>query len=750
VFHVEESKLLSLLKYDRSKNYLKTMQVTSSRTPLLGRELEITRIVDILRDRFTNYDEPISTDDRTSLKVAVLTGLPGTGKTRLLESHEMIMKQLNITNYLPIVVKYYNGHSLTIHDEDDNISIEESFTCRLLYRFFFDSINAPVDFVEFMNLYFSSDVRVSLTATICAMKEAFQEATQYKAGAENPLAIYLGVDEYQAIPESKINPLLDVFLKASLELKKSHIILLPVLAGTEWGKIKGLGSSSFVADRVPIKPFNFSLTLSLSSFILGDLNPLDPPLLTSAITRNCLYSLGGVPRFIIKYWDKVLKLENFRDSDALRKEKINVLELYAGQNKQIDKRGLILLVAYSFAHVPVENTESSGISLVVSKEDEKGPLTWQQLSNRGLVMLQETDVANSSYVLLPFHFLEICAGYADMVFEYTEIESLFLNQLTTILRLITVEFETDPWRSWEKFGALYYTLKINALLLIGKKNISLANFLHDGRYDEKLTTDLDTCVDLQPCRTVESHEKFNLSTSESYSEKGNFPKKNQLLDCKAVFSNAEFGSGIDIFFALRKSDNSGYVIILDQRKKEAKKLGEKYMKDLSHRITKSIPEYLAKKNRIKSPSTWNRLTQNLFGRTSTVTPNPVQRVEFVNVIFSTWGIIGEMNPQFPPNTCVFGWKQITKFLMPFTNHPAVTGMVDVNVINQSLLQSLLNIGPEDAKAIISERAKNYFRSFEELKRFLSSYRQKQNKKEEPLTEDNLHLLFFVDDYTKGK
>jgi hypothetical protein len=215
------------------------------------------------------------------------------------------------------------------------------------------------------------------------------------------------------------------------------------------------------------------------------------------------------------------------------------------------------------------------------------------------------------------------------------------------------------------------------------------------------------------------------------------------LECTTVFINAECGKGIDIFFALKRSDSNGYVMILDQRKKEAKKLGPTYLKNLSDLITSSIPTFL--QNNWLSEMKFN--LRKRFYPTS-ATPPLSQQVQFIPVIFSTWGIIGADRTEYPQNTCIYGWKQITKFLMPFTNHPAVTGMVDVNVINQSLLQVLLAIDADTAKAVIAQREKKCFRSFASLEDFLSLKRTEDKKKAKNLEDSNLKLLFFLDDYVK--
>jgi hypothetical protein len=109
-----------------------------------------------------------SSTNRTDFRHPICVGIPGVGKTRMLEEWNQIFSEVGIseTERIGLLVLYFNGHSICSVDAD--LPIAKTFAWRMLHRHFFEG---SLLFTEFMNQLESSTVYkdVSILQSILAI-----------------------------------------------------------------------------------------------------------------------------------------------------------------------------------------------------------------------------------------------------------------------------------------------------------------------------------------------------------------------------------------------------------------------------------------------------------------------------------------------------------------------------------------------------------------------------------------------------
>jgi hypothetical protein len=688
--------------------------------PLIGREQQIRETVNIFKARREAYQH--SRGDRLLFKIPVFCGLPGTGKTRLLECYPRYLRELEIPvdRSLSIIVPYYNGHAIHLV-VDKEWCIERSFSARVLFTYFYEIRQSSIGkFNEYMDLILQKDVCFSFLESMLAIKQA------HVRKSTEPLVVFLGIDEYQSLGGTKLEDLTELLFGASITLKEHGIYLYPAMAGTEWDRMERFGSSKLLAKRIPVTFLNAQQSLKLAY-------NHSKALIASAANRHCIFQLGGIPRHIVEYCTRVrssLSGNEFPPAEFFERQKRTVIDDYGNVSKLLHNTDLIKLVAFSFSKCLLSPMESSGISLMAKNSTEvlsDKPLSWQGLADRGFLTL---DMVSNLHglVVLPFYLLEKCSDLSSSNTVWTPVQERFLNSLFQTLEAIK-NFEKELWVAWERFGAWYYCLTINSLCLIGKTSIPLRHLLSGYSttppYEKQIK---ETTVLLKPMTVMETSVAFDKVTSPSFQQKGNEVHSVEMFAGHTVFLNAERGGGVDIVFALQIDCQwEEYLIILDQRKKEAAILTEGYLNSLHKKLEESVPNYLR-----ESTSNTEKKTNSRSVQTSTI---PSHRI--LNVVFSTWGRFGNNCKAIPVDLVVFGWKEIRTFLSPFSNHPVVTGLVDVNFIDKTLIENLTGVTSAGAGRLIEKRKTTYVKSLQQLKELLHPT---------AISEDHLDLLFFVEDY----
>ncbi|KAG9404579.1 hypothetical protein AC1031_004780 [Aphanomyces cochlioides] len=251
--------------------------------------------------------------DRTQRPIPVCSGISGLGKTRMLEEGVLILRKILKENEFDcvasVIVPYYNGY--VPKPVEKTMSIEASFSWRLLYRFFLAG-NCMLSFDEWV------EKRLPSNGDQLTLMLALQ-VIQYKLSErlQNPprLYLFLGIDEYQKIenvnaprrdPDTSLLRELVETIGDVLCTQSSKFVLLPMVAGTDLHVISSIAnSSSFVTQRLPMPLLKiqqvFSLVESAEEFV--DL------LEYAQVCRNLVF-LGGVPRWVVEY---LLALKDIKD-----------------------------------------------------------------------------------------------------------------------------------------------------------------------------------------------------------------------------------------------------------------------------------------------------------------------------------------------------------------------------------------------------------------------------------------------------
>ncbi|KAF0684711.1 Aste57867_23327 [Aphanomyces stellatus] len=202
--------------------------------------------------------------DRTKRTIPVCSGISGLGKTRMLEEGKLILRKVLKEKGLEdefnciacVIVPYYNGYSPK--PVEQTMSIEASFSWRLLFRFFLAE-NCLIQFDKwFKKRLPSNGNQLKLKQAL----EVIQHKLSERLGNPPRLYLFLGIDEYQKI--EKVGALQNnsdtTTLRELVETignvlcaQSSKLVLLPMFAGTDLHVISSIANSSnFVTQPLPM------------------------------------------------------------------------------------------------------------------------------------------------------------------------------------------------------------------------------------------------------------------------------------------------------------------------------------------------------------------------------------------------------------------------------------------------------------------------------------------------------------------
>jgi len=139
------------------------------------------------------------TSDRTKYKLPVCVGLPGVGKTRMLEEYLLIFNEMVINQSIGVLALYYNGHSIT--EADRKLSIFCSLGWRILHRFLVEKFHRQVNFTRWMKLLEDDEAlqQMELSIALRIIRKVLVNNCNL-LGKATVISIFLGIDEYQTIP----------------------------------------------------------------------------------------------------------------------------------------------------------------------------------------------------------------------------------------------------------------------------------------------------------------------------------------------------------------------------------------------------------------------------------------------------------------------------------------------------------------------------------------------------------------------
>ncbi|KAH9181782.1 hypothetical protein AeNC1_016242 [Aphanomyces euteiches] len=326
--------------------------------------------------------------DRHGRPIPVCSGISGLGKTRMLEEGAMILREILKENEFDciasVIVPYYNEYMA--NPVEKTMSIEASFSWRLLYRFFLAG-NCTLSFDEWVEKRLPSNGD-QLTLTLAL------EDIQYKLSErlQNPprLYLFLGIDEYlniknvkapRSVPDTSLLRELVGIIVNVLCTQSSKFVLLPMFAGTDLHAISSNPSSSFVTQRLPMPLLNIQQVFSSVESVEGFADLLE----YAQVCRN-LFFLGGVPRWVVEYLLALKVVKDMQPQDST--EKVLPLTVIENCYRTITEK----YVTSTFSVLnPRRRLRLAAFALsgrlVQPDELFDGKLTWSRLRDSSLCLL---------------------------------------------------------------------------------------------------------------------------------------------------------------------------------------------------------------------------------------------------------------------------------------------------------------------------------------------------------------------------
>jgi hypothetical protein len=179
--------------------------------------------------------------------------------------------------------------------------------------------------------------------------------------------------------------------------------------------------------------------------------------------------------------------------------------------------------------------------------------------------LLEEDIENECYVRVPYTLFRVVCRFR-ISDEMSHAEKKFIETLRELHKHVDkVAYDLQPWQLWEKFGAFFYALRINSLIIIGNTSVLCSQILHGA----KMTDDIvDICVNLLPTKVFWSANHLDANTPRHVQRLGNAHERIDWTSGGSIILNGVSGVGVDIFFALPITDDpKRRVLFVDQRKR---------------------------------------------------------------------------------------------------------------------------------------------------------------------------------------
>eukprot|EP01031_Cornospumella_fuschlensis_P027558 gene27558-33284_t len=407
------------------------------KAPLIERDDCIQTIRSVFSERAEVYVSSWQSE-RENYRIPVLVGIPGIGKSRMLNEYKRFLPD-DVGFVAACFVVYNNGHSITSADEQLNIN--QTFAARLLHWFFQEGLvgSDAMRFSTLMESLLSFPERFSSLTLILAcqvIRAALEEAgmiTSY-----DKLTLYIAIDEYQVIPDgseskSRLHQLTDLLVDASIKLPASNIFLFPVFAGVEWGEITAFSSSNPLLVKVTPSLLSLPGSLKIASALF-------PKGFCSSEFLDCMTELGDHPRLAVRFATEAFKLGRKPANSFLELRTQTLTNHGIGSQKGLSTVDLMKLIAHAVVGSQVTPDASSGIN----------DLSWEQLASRGLLQISSTQHVHVSFAFL----YAFCIGMEQalrMISNYTaKLFGIALEYIVVKLPLIQLE----PREKWEHFGPL--------------------------------------------------------------------------------------------------------------------------------------------------------------------------------------------------------------------------------------------------------------------------------------------------------
>ena len=225
-----------------------------------------------------------------------------------------------------------------------------------------------------------------------------------------------------------------------------------MFAGTEWGKVRGVGSSNSIVKKISIPFFDLEQKLEIVAHIY-------PRGCSSEAFVENLHHIGDIARCAVEFCQKSSKSESVLGTDELQVLAFDIEQLHCRQwIENLTRSDMMYLVAFSMSGISVYPTDFPSLPIIASSPH---PLTWQQIADRGLINLLPH--GRDWFVRIPFIVIRECSS--KPIEDVTSpIEVAFLKTLKILIELPSMPLEA--WQKWELFGAHFHCLRINSLLML--------------------------------------------------------------------------------------------------------------------------------------------------------------------------------------------------------------------------------------------------------------------------------------------
>eukprot|EP00039_Didymoeca_costata_P017664 m.328982 g.328982 ORF g.328982 m.328982 type:complete len:989 (+) comp16566_c0_seq26:227-3193(+) len=638
--------------------------------PLKGRDVTVKAFVQALTNiKATVYDTYVS--DRTKHPIPVFNGMPGLGKTRMLEEWRTIFDKVGIKGKRHnVLLSYGNGTSPI--ELDRKMPIEASFSWRMLHHLFLRDSGSKMNWHD-QNFLPKNKNEMSIHVALKVMDKGIRELEGY--GEDDQISLFIGIDEYQKIPKGKeatddrnswkLFELLEALVRT---FENSPLHFYPALAGTQLSAISSLsGSSTMETIRIPLRFLTWS---EIETSIMS--HPTrKSTVFTSPLQRQQLFTLGGIPRPSIEFNGK-----NFAEVFEKR------IEGPWGQH--LDVLQLLRLIAFSVSGTEVGLNVDSGII---------DNAQWKHLYDKGLCLVQNRKV------LIPYSLIHLVKLAKSGKRNVTKTEECMLQNIDFLVKQVDDNlFSTAPWELWERFGAAFLALRINSLLLLNSDPERNFQEILDGAE----SNGCDVLVKLTPVKVVEIKETLsNKMTTKSFVFG---VEHNDRLPClhnptsdedNFVFLNGKSGKGVDIFTSFPKPHGNGIVLYLDQRKRVAKTMAQSAMDEILREMQAVAPQISA---------------------------------ESV-CVFGVCNMMSSVRADLPNNSFHLSFDILEKFYGSFVGHPACSPGINVNFANKSTLMLLKSI-KAIVDAIVERRESKHFDNIDVFKEFCSTLNHRLSAKDE--------------------
>jgi hypothetical protein len=646
---------------------------------LCGREAAVQVMVGAFETRRKSLLLDPEPKDRTLFPMVVCSGMKGLGKTRMLEEWPKLFEVAGVPGpHLGVLLSYGNGHAP--QPFENRMPIQAAFGWRMLHRLFVEGNHKTVVEdnceVELAKHWFDREFLPSnadellLDVALNVLRAGAERFGIVAAG--DTLSLFVGVDEYQAVPcggdfdasdtdqhRARTRTFLWQLISAldgCRKLRGLHVY--PGFAGTQWGPLSIAGSSVPETKRVP-------LTL-LSPQAIEDVVHSSVELqsrLVSPDFRRKLFFLGGIPRPSVKF--------------ALGESFESVWETYVKEKWTTGKDGLsptelLRLVAFSVSGVRVQPAEGS---LIKSH-------TWFRLFEEGVcVPLDDGQLG------IPYSVFHLAAKIDPDTVSDLAAKCLIQNLWYLRDHVDSVLYDNEPWQLWEKFGACFFAMRVNARVLLGFQEIVFSKLCGGA-----VTNGSNHVVKLFPMEVHAIEEALSVELPAIVTEKKDHRKLNWVTGDKGIcycIINGTGGRGVDVFCALPLVSPKGAMLLyLDQRKVEARALGE-------------------------------RTAGNLLSKALIVPKCLPPQTSTVRGLFSVLSSFNQAPGTLPLDTFVLSYRQHGAFHGTLVSHPACRSFVDVNYDNISTLRLLKSVAVL-AEAVVEKRRVSKFTSVVEFADFCKS------------------------------